>query len=208
MPLKCKIAVAVAAIVHGVVMISSPGSMPIAPTAAIRPEVQELTAIAAVDPDEAQFLASAAQTSEQETGAVAVLDRSCGDHHGQQQAHGINQDMPFRAIDLLASIVAARASESGRFDTLAIQATSGRMLVPARTLPHFGPQCVMDPLPDAILAPVPKVGVHALPFRILLRQHPPLDATDSDVQDAIDDQPHVQAAGSNIPLAVGQIGWV
>ena len=37
--------VAVAAIVHGVVITSSPGSIPIAPMAAINPDVHELTAI-------------------------------------------------------------------------------------------------------------------------------------------------------------------
>ena len=42
----CKIAVAVALIVHGVVIISSPGSIPIAPIAASRPEVHELTVTA------------------------------------------------------------------------------------------------------------------------------------------------------------------
>ncbi len=42
-PFQCNIAVTVAHIVHGVTMTSSPGSMPIAPTAAIKPDVQEFT---------------------------------------------------------------------------------------------------------------------------------------------------------------------
>ena len=46
MPFQCRMQVAVAAMVQGVVMTSSPGSMPIAPTAASRPEVQEFTAMA------------------------------------------------------------------------------------------------------------------------------------------------------------------
>ena len=40
MQFQCKIAVAEATIVHGLTIISSPGCTPIAPTAAIRPEVQ------------------------------------------------------------------------------------------------------------------------------------------------------------------------
>lgn len=181
---------------------------------------QELATIATVDPDEAQFLAGATQLGEQEAGTVPVLDRSGGDQHRQQQAHGVNQEMPFRTIDLLARIIAPHTSKRGRLDTLAIEATGGRMLVPAGTPPHLGPQRVVDPLPDAILTPVAKVGVDALPFRILLRQHPPLDATHRHVQDAVDNLPHVQAAGSsarfrrrnhfldNVPLAVSQIAWV
>ena len=43
---QCNIAVAVAHILHGVTITSSPGSMPTAPTAAIKPEVHELTVTA------------------------------------------------------------------------------------------------------------------------------------------------------------------
>ena len=46
MQFQCNIAVAVAHIVHGVTMISSPGSTLRLPTAAINPEVHELTEIA------------------------------------------------------------------------------------------------------------------------------------------------------------------
>ena len=182
--------------------------------------IQELAAIATVNPDKMQLLAGATQVSEQETGAIAVLDRGCGDNHRQQQAHCVDQDMPFRAIDLFACVITPRATESCRLNTLAVQAASSWMLVTARTLPHLGPQRVMEPLPCAIIAPLPKVGVDALPLWKLLWEHPPLDATNCNVQDAVNDQPHIQSAGSstrfcqwdqwldNIPLAVGQIGWV
>ena len=94
------------------------------------------------------------------------------------------------------------------------------MLVTACLSSHLRPQRVMDSLPCAIIAPLPKVGVDALPLWKLFGKHPPLDATNCDVQDAVYDQPHIQSAGSaarfcrwdqwldNIPLAVGQIAWV
>ena len=50
MAFHCTMAVADAAMVQGVTMISSPGSASIAPTAAISPEVQELTAMACRTP--------------------------------------------------------------------------------------------------------------------------------------------------------------
>ena len=73
----------------------------------------------------------------------------------------------------------------------------------------------MNPLPGTVISPTSKVGVDALPLWIFFGQHPPLDATDDDIQDAVDDLPHFQAAGSsarfgrwnhfldNLPLAVG-----
>src|SRR5262245_30497237 len=46
MPAQCTTAVALAHIVHGLTITSSPGSSPIAPTAAINPDVAEFTLIA------------------------------------------------------------------------------------------------------------------------------------------------------------------
>jgi len=63
---------------------------------------QELATIAPIDPDETQLLAGAAQVSEQETGAITVLNRGSGDNHRQQQAHCVHKEMTFRAIDLFA----------------------------------------------------------------------------------------------------------
>ena len=189
-------------------------------TAMVCHPIQELATIATIDPDETQLLAGAAQASKQETGAISVLDRGCRDNYRQQQSHGVNKDMTFRAIDLFACVITPRAAERCRLYTLAVQAASSWMLVTARTLPHLGPQCVMEPLPCAIIPPLLKVGVDALPLWELFRDHPPLDATNCNVQDAVYDQPHLQSAGSstrfgrwdqwldNIPLAVGQIGWV
>lgn len=139
--------------------------------------VQELTAITAVDPDTAQFLAGAAQVCEQELGAIAVLDGG-GDHHCQQQAQGINQDVAFRPVDLLPGVIAACPGKGGRFYTLAVQAASRWLFVPPGTLTHPRPQRIVDALPDAVRAPLPKVSVDALPLRIFRRQHAPLDATD------------------------------
>ena len=47
---QCRMAVALAHIVHGVTITSSPGSIPIAPTAAISPDVQEFTVTACLTP--------------------------------------------------------------------------------------------------------------------------------------------------------------
>ena len=189
-------------------------------TAMVCHPIQELAAITTINPDEMQLLAGAAQASKQETGAIAVLDRGCGDNHRQQQSHCVNKDMTFRAIDLFAGVITPSSAERCRLYTLAVQAASSWMLVTARTLPHLCPQYVMEPLPYAIIAPLSKVGVDALPLWKLFWEHPPLNATNCNVQDAVNDQPHIQTAGSstrfcqwdqgldNVPLSVGQIGWV
>jgi hypothetical protein len=40
-------------------------------------------------------------------GGVAILDAGGGDQHGQQQADGVDGDVPFPAVDLLARDIAA-----------------------------------------------------------------------------------------------------
>lgn len=107
------------------------------------------------------------------------------------------------------------ARRHASLDGLAIQTACGGMLVPSRKTSHLRPQRVMDALPGAISTPLAKISVDALPFGILLGQHAPLDAAHRNVQDGIDDLPHIQAAGSstrfrrwnhfldNVPLAVG-----
>jgi len=182
--------------------------------------LQKLPAIATVHPDETQLLAGAAQVSKQKTGAISILDTGCGDNHRQQQSHGVDKDVSFGAIDLLACVIPSSAGERCRFDTLAVEASRSWMLVTTCSLSHLCPHRVMDSLKCAIIAPHPKVGVHALPLWKLFGKHPPLDASYCNVQDAVYDQPHIQRAGSsarfcrwdqwldNTPLAVGQIAWV
>lgn len=128
--------------------------------------------------------------------------------------------MAFPSIDLFALVIAANSCHRSRFDALAIETTSRRMLVSPSTPPHHSSHCVMNPLPSAVVTPDPKVVVDTLPLRILLRQHSPLDAANHDVQNAVDHLPHIQAAGSsakfrrwnkfldNVPLTVGQVAWV
>ena len=50
MAFQCRMAVALAAMVQGLTITSSPGSMPTAPTAATKPEVHELKVTACLTP--------------------------------------------------------------------------------------------------------------------------------------------------------------
>lgn len=91
---------------------------------------------------------------------------------------------------------------------------------PSEQLP---PVATVDPDPAELLAGATQAGEElpcTIPLRVFARQHPPLDAAHHHLQDRIDDQPHIQAAGTsawfgrwdqfldNDPLAVGQIGGV
>ena len=63
-------------------------------------------------------------------------------------------------------------------------------------LPHRRPQGVVDLLQRPVIAPDTEVVIDTLPFWIVFRQHPPLDAPHNNIHDGIDDLTHIQAARS------------
>ena len=178
-------------------------------------------AIGAVNPDETQFLAETAASSEQLPCPIAVRQVGSSDQDGQCESHRIDEKMPFSSCDAFAPIV---ASHTGRcmasLDSLTIDTASRWMLVSPDSLTDPHSERVMQPTPATIVPPLPEVGVDALPRRKVARQHPPLDATHSQVENGINDQTHIQTAGAsarfgcgnqmldNKPLAVSQICWV
>ncbi len=178
-------------------------------------------ALGAVNPDETQFLADAAASSEQLPCPVAVRQVSSGDQDGYYESHRIDEKMPFPSCDAFATIVASHTCRCMvGLACLTIDTASRWMLVPPDSLTKPHSERVMQPSPGAIVPPLPEVGVDALPRRKVARQHPPLNATHSQVENGINHQTHVQAAGAsarfgcgnqmldNKPLAVSQICWV
>lgn len=105
-------------------------------------------------------------------------------------------------------------------DCLTIDTASRWMLVSPDSMTNPHSERVMQPAPGAIVPLLPEVDVNTLPQRKVTRQHPPLDATHSQVEHGINHQTHVQTAWSparfgcgnqmldNRPLAVSQICWV
>src|SRR5579872_209858 len=94
------------------------------------------------------------------------------------------------------------------------------MFVTTDTPSHLSTKGVVKPLPRSIIAPLPKVAIHALPAGILTWQHSPLAAGDYEIEDGIHDRSHLQCAWMSswlcsrnqffdtIPLTVGQISWI
>ena len=64
-------------------------------------------AIGAVNPDETQFLAETAASSEQLPCPVAVRQVSSGDQDGLYESHRIDEKMPFPSCDAFATSVAS-----------------------------------------------------------------------------------------------------
>ena len=125
--------------------------------------------------------------------------------------------MPLSAFDVFACVIPANAGHRSGLDALAIETSSGRMLVASGLSADLRSQGVVQALPGSIVTPEAKVVVNALPVREFLGQHAPLNATDDYIEDGIDDLAHIKFAWSasgfgrgeqifdKMPLAVGQV---
>src|SRR5947209_20091793 len=99
--------------------------------------------------------------------------------------------MTFATRDLLDRVISACTRHGAAFHALAIETPGGRVFMPSRRAAHTRPDGVMKALPVAALTPEPEVIIDALPVRVLLRQHAPLDASDDEVEQGVDDLAHL-----------------
>ena len=91
------------------------------------------------------------------------------------------------------------------------------MLVASSLAADLRTQRVVKALPSTIVAPTAEVVINALPVGEFLWQHAPLNASDDDIEDGIDDLAHIKLAWTasgfrrwqqlfdKMPLAVGQV---
>src|SRR5215211_7056366 len=96
--------------------------------------------------------------------------------------------MTLSALDLLGPVVAALfASNSGRFDRLAIHYGSTGLRVPLQSYPHALTQGYVHPLPGSVQAPGAEVVVNRLPRWEVVRQESPSTTALEHVEDGVED---------------------
>ena len=119
---------------------------------ALRNPSLQRAAIGAVNPDETQFVAETAASSEQLPCPVAVRQVSSGDQDGQYESHRIDEKMPFPSCDAFTTIVASHTCRCmAGLDCLTIDTASCCMLVPPDSLTKPHSECVVQPSPGAIV---------------------------------------------------------
>src|SRR5712691_4343079 len=129
---------------------------------------------------------------EQERCRHTIIKPRTGHENGQQQTQRIDQQMPLAPVDLLAAIIPPLgASHLGGLDGLTINAHgAGRGLAPhGHTSPLAQGLDYLGPCP--IVAPLDKVVIDGTLGQQIVRQHIPLAATAIQVEQCIQDFPHV-----------------
>src|ERR1700755_2422173 len=111
----------------------------------------------------------------------------------------IGDDMALAALDLLAGIEAPWTAGFGGLDRLAVDHSGGGAGLAAGGLARLHDQLMIDPLPDAVVAPGVEEALHRREGRIAVGQQPPLTTARRDVEQGIHHRPKIGAPGPTEP---------
>jgi site-specific DNA recombinase len=139
------------------------------------------------------------------------------DHH--QQTQGVDDEMTLPPGDLLAPVVPPTVGDLGGLDRLAVDAPGAGVGVTTLGHAELLPQGVEDLLPGAVGLPLGEVVIHRALGRQVVREHVPLAPRACEVEDRVEDLPHVDFPRPSYPvdgdqrlddrpLIVAQIGGV
>src|SRR5712692_7516610 len=129
---------------------------------------------------------------EQARSRHSIIESGTGNQDGQQQAQRIDQQMPLAPVDFFAAIIPAlRAAHLGGLDRLTVDAgsTGGRLAPGCHTNPLAQGLDQLRPCP--IVTPLGKIVIDGALGQQIMRQHIPLAATSVEVEQGIQDFPHV-----------------
>ena len=178
-----------------------------------------VSGIAAIGEDVAQPREAFDDVAQDERRPVAVLDVGSVDHGVDEIALGVGEDVALAPLDLLTRVVAPRSAGFRGFHALAVDhAGTGRGFAALRFARRHQ-QRVVDPQPQAIVAPQVEPAPHRRDRRKARRQHPPRQTAAQQVQDRLDNPPHRPLARppdmrrrrqqrlQHRPFRVRQIAW-
>src|SRR5271166_2368131 len=176
------------------------------PTTILPQPGDQLPRITSIGPDQSHTGAFGLRTCEYQLGPVTVLDVCRMDHDAQQQAHRIDQQMPFCALNLLACVITAEAAGATPFDRLAVDDGRSRFVLLALLPSHLLAQHIQDSFPNPGAAPGVEVVTDRAFRREVVRQGPPSTAVLVHIEDGIDDLAQVDSAVSPAAGCRGQQG--
>src|SRR5512135_1376733 len=128
--------------------------------------------------------------------------------------------MALPAVDVLGVVAAPLLAPRGRVDRLAVDARRGAGVVGLLHRADLASEPIMDPVQSAVPTPLVEVAPDGALGREVKRQIPPLAAGAEDVEDGVEDIPHVGLAGPSAgverrdvrldqgPLCVGDVAGI
>ena len=148
-----------------------------------------------------------------------VLAVSGMDNHDKNQAQRIDGQVSLSAVDLFPRVIATFCSSFGCANRLAVNdGCRGRRFLPMM-LSYFLSQTIMNPLPSAIISPVPEYPVNCAPIWQVFWKHSPLASRSCHIQYGVDNpssidrpststRPRRQQLPDQLPLSICQIAGI
>jgi hypothetical protein len=118
----------------------------------------------------------------------------------QEQSLGIDQQVAFATVDLLAAIIAALATDSGGFDRLRVDNRSTRLHLAPHAQSQRFTQHGVDRLPQATQARGAQIVIDGFPMRQIVRQQFPATAALGNVEHGVEQLPARDSSWSTIGL--------
>ena len=110
--------------------------------------------------------------------------------------------MPYNPKTGIAAVIPTFSLHFSGFDTLAVDDRRAGFDFTACCLAHTPTQSIVYGFPDAFLAPGVEVTIDRLPRGKVVGQHAPGATTSQDIENGIDDFPHINASATT-----SRFGW-
>src|SRR5258707_2952708 len=137
---------------------------------------------------------AAAYLGEDSLGRPGVVHVGGRHHHDKQQTHDIYQDMSLAAVDLFATVAAARLATLGRLDRLTVDGGSAGRGRTSGLDADLRTEGIEEALPGAIPGPPLKVVIDRLPGRKVMGQRSPTTTLADMVEECVENLTHVRGA--------------
>ena len=188
-------------------------------TPALDPVGKGRSALAAIDPEQAQPVKPDQHTGQQGLRPVPFGDAGRRHVHAQEQAQCVDQQVALASFDPLGRIVTDRTTVGSGLHTLTVEDGRRGAAAFARGVAHAGPETGVESLPGVIPRPLPKDMVDGFPRGKTLGQQAPLNAPFDDIKNRVEDAAPVGGRSSAFlahgehgveegPLGIGQTGVV
>ena len=160
----------------------------------------------------------AVQRPQDEERPVVILNACRMDDDGEDQAQGVDHDVPLAAGDFLARVAASTSpAHVRRLDGLTVEDCGAGRGLAAHLASELVPERIVNPLPRSVVAPIAEDAVNGFPLGEFAGKQPPGATTAEDVENRVDDRATAHRLGrapmgslrqklaKDLPLSVAQI---
>jgi len=167
---------------------------------------QQRSSVAPIGPDMFDAAASllAEEGGQQLLGPIPVLNVRRQDHYQENKTDGVDQDVTFTSVDLLARIVTPLVAGLGTLDALAVDDPRAGLTLSSFNQAQMFSQMGVNLVPQAIALPESEVVIDRAPRSEVFGQISPLAAGPDQIENGVEQLPERMLAPSALLAWLGE----